>query len=338
MTDRKALVDSLEIAGMALATIDMIPVQKCFRFRDGVLTAYNDAVAVSVEVDVEGEFIVEGKVLLGLLTNTTSKDVTFEVDNEDLLIKAARSTFRLPVRDPAEFLFVAPKEPAATVIAYDFDFYTGLTLCAKTVSKSDTQRPLNGIYFKKGSLYSSDGDAISRYDLTGHKVNDSFLLPNQFCDILCAVTDTGLDKAELTLSKEWMTAEFEAVTVHGRPLNVDHIDLSVELKKTIKGAQEFVPLPDGLTQALNRSCVVTAYETVPTKLVVSKNRLKLHTKTSIGEVADSVAFPDHLDVEASVSAELFKQCLGDAIDKVLLTSEYCAFKGPKLFVALGNME
>src|ERR1700675_1985783 len=103
--NRKYLVDTLELIKPALSKDNTVPVFQCFTFQDGLITAYDDTVAIIGPTNCEDEFGVHGNTLLGLLSSSSVEEVDLSLDKNDLVIKMGKSTSRLPYIPGSDFIF-----------------------------------------------------------------------------------------------------------------------------------------------------------------------------------------------------------------------------------------
>jgi DNA polymerase III sliding clamp (beta) subunit (PCNA family) len=95
--ERKSLVTALELASRALADGNLVPIFKCFAFDAAkqTVTAYNDLIGIVAPCTVEENFCTDGKTLLGLLNHSRAEEVEISIEEQDVILKAARSTFKL---------------------------------------------------------------------------------------------------------------------------------------------------------------------------------------------------------------------------------------------------
>src|SRR5579859_5650958 len=83
--NRKQLSDTLELLKPALATTPMVRVFECFVFTRDKIYASNDELAITAPFRSDHSFAVNGRILLGLLHNSSSDDVTI------VLLSAAKN-------------------------------------------------------------------------------------------------------------------------------------------------------------------------------------------------------------------------------------------------------
>jgi len=348
--DRKKLVETLELASRALADSNLIPIFQCFAFTGETVLACNDNLAVVAPCQTDEAFAVNGGILLGLLKNSHSEDVEFAFgEGNDLMVKAGRSTFKLPWFPVEDFLFTPPTEPSPIRIPINEELIDGLTACLMTVSKDQAQAALMGICLTEKqhrvTLYSTDGDAISRYTTScPAKGTFSYLINNSFCEtVIKTFAAFEPKRGILGVSEDWAVANLDAgsglvYSVYGRLIEPDNpIDYEDWIKKTIKRPPQFIALPKGLEHALSRARVVADPESAKTVMTVDANRVKLLTETAMGVVRDTLAFGKHPGVTAAVSAELMQRCASLCSEMAILENCCCFKNEDKLFILTSNM-
>ena len=330
--NRQELLEKLELVGRALASDNLVPMFQCFCFDTKQVCCFNDQIAITAPCKTKEAFAVNGKVLLGLLQNCNAKSVDFSIE-DDLVITADDSIFKLPWFPKTDFLFVEPETSDGEDLTLNTDVIAGIEECLLTSAKDNAQAAFNGVWLTGDKLYSTDGDAISRYVLDAAS-SARGMLPSTFCDILTKVRTDGL----LTLTADWAIADLNSgYTVCARLIQVDNpLDHEAEIKKTLKGKITYQPVPDGLTNALSRARVLSDIESVPTQLTIENSVLTLLTRNQMGVVHDEIAFT-HPDVQANVSAEMIQRCAGMGYEMAIMEN-CCVFKqGEKLFILTSNM-
>lgn len=340
--NRKALIDKLELVGRALA--NLAPIYQSFTFTDGKVLAYNDAMAIVAPCKTPESFAVNGNILLGLLRNNTSEEVELKLNGHDLQIKAGKSNCKLPFLDEEAFLFVEPDDEWSEPLSISPSLIDGIKACLMTVCDDESKRALLGIAVrqdnKKMSLYSCDGDALTKFSMKAKSALTDCLLPTSFCETLVKIADEiGLDGSTIVTSEGWVKAYVNSgYIIYGRLQKIDTpFDYESIIKRTLKGKEICVPVPDDLNEALSRARVVADPESGKTILTVEKGVLNLLTETPSGVVRDSVPMDEHSDVQAMVSAELMQKMLVLSAEMSILEN-CCVFRnGEQLFQLLSNV-
>lgn len=346
--NRKGLVSRLDLVGRALADSNIIPAFQCFCFDKTTVKAYNDSLGIIAPCETKEAFAVHGSTLLGLISKSHSETAEFALtDKNDLTVKAGRSTFKLPWYPAEDFLFEEPNDKWALKLSLNEALIEGLSACLMTSSKDNAQPAFMGVCLmvKDGTffLYSSNGDAISRYALANSsKVKDTettYMLPNAFCEALIKITaDTEATSGTVEVSEGWAKATLNTgYVIYGRLIVVDNkLDYGGVIKRTVKKWPEFTGIPKDFDQALDRARVIADPESAKTVLTVEANRLKLLTQTNMGIVKDTLAF-EHPEVEAAVSAELVQRCASLSAEMAVLENCVIFKDGEKLLILTSNM-
>lgn len=345
--NREELVHKLELVSRALADNNLVPIFQCFVFNGKAVLAFNDTLGVEVDCPTEKPFAVSGKILLELLRNSTGDEVTFKITGHDLVVNVGKSNFKLPFFDESHFLFTKPKfVKTDTVVVLSEAMLNGFNACLLTTSSSDDQRAFMGVYLNQQgrtvNLYSTDGDAISRYRLdieAGSKSN--YMIHKAFCSALIQTAkETESSRGGLDLSSEWAVASLDSgYTLYGRMIELDApTDHEAEIKATLKGPVTVCPIPQELDKALSRARVLADPESAKTVLTVEGKSLRLLTETSMGVVRDVVPFGAHAAVSANVSAEFMQRCIG-LCDQMAIFERVCCFSraDKTLFILAGNL-
>lgn len=354
---RAELVKKLELVGRALAPTNMVPIFQSFVFDGKTVAAYDDSIGIIAPCETEAAFAVHGKTLLGLLSASRAPEVSFTIAEGELVVKAGKSTFRLPYQTKEEFLFQPPDEAWDVTVDFSAEAIAGLEACLMTVGRdAATQPALVGVWLKQAErFYSCNGDALSRFEAfparKGSKVLVDFMMPNAFCETLVKIVDETADVAaevaasvnRVKFNKGWAKASIGGwYTIYGRLIEnenpLDHEDL---ITKTLKGEVSYAPIPEGLDHALSRARVVADPESKPTQLTVKDGKLHLLTDTHLGVIRDVLPFK-HPDVVALVSAELLQRAIS-LTSEMAIMDNCCCFSGgsghikpPTLWQLLSN--
>lgn len=338
--DRKETVDTLDLVSKALSRTSLIPILQCFAFDGETVRASDDTVAIVAPCKTKEQFAAHGNTLLGLLKHSSAKELEINIEEQDVIIKAARSTFKLPWFPIEDYLFTEPEDKWAAEIAISEDLIAGITACVVTSSRDNSQPALLGVSLNGNKLYSSDSDAISEYVLEDKiKGKEPYMMPNVFCEaLLSVVEELEITAGTLELNKDWARATLEdGYVIYGRMIENDNpLDFAGQIEKTVKGELTFVEAPKGLDNALSRARVVADAETAKTVVTIEGGRMKLLTQTSMGIIRDSLAIADHEDVVANINAALMQRSL-KLCNEMTVREGFCCFKSNKLLVLTGNM-
>lgn len=310
--NRERLVATLEAVAPALATSNVVPIFQSFVFKEGYVSAYNDAIAIIGPSDWEGTAGFNGKTLLGLLKATKAEEVEIYLEEQYSLIKFGKTKSKLPFDPEENFIFTVPDAAWDAELALTQSFFESLDICLETVAKDQTQTALLGVTLEGKSMFSCDGDAVTKITMSKGIGKNRILLPTAFCEAVAKIWQTQeMTKGLLKFNDEWVFADFPGDWwVYGRVLKIDKpIDFDKEIKKVVTDEIEPQAIPEGLNEALDRALVISANHSQKTDLTVSKNKLDLHTETPHGEVADTLTFKGHPEASVSVSASHLQRAL-----------------------------
>jgi DNA polymerase III sliding clamp (beta) subunit (PCNA family) len=345
--NRQDLLGTLELASLALAEDDLIPIFKCFAFSGKTVTACNHTLTIVAPCHTEEAFCLHGPTLMGLLRASHAEDVTFELTVDDVIVKAGKSVFKLPWFPPEDFPWQAPEGKYDTKINVDADFIKGLENCLWSSSKDNTQTPLMGVHIKPArklglAMYSCDGDAVTRHLISGNATGSfDHLLPNAFCEVAVKLKKAfEIANSVLVTQKDWALLTLGTFKLYGRLIEIsnplDHEDL---IKKSLKVAPQWAVKPSGLDHALSRARVVADQESAKTVLNVSGGKLGLHTSASMGVIDDTLPYGDksYVDTTAYVSAALVQRCASLCTGMAIMDNCLAFRDGEKLFILVSNM-
>jgi hypothetical protein len=254
-----------------------------------------------------------------------------EVKNNQLLIQADKSEYNLPIKTADEFVW---QEPTFKHKEYDVDVIKGIECCLATCSENLALEAFARVYIGhsegKISIYSTDGDALTKYTTEIDGTSD-VCLSKAFCD---AVIKTGSGK--LVVGDEWVCSLFEDYKVYGRNLGATTFDYETNMAKIIGDTSSgLITIPPKFNDALTRARVVGDIETSPTTLYVENNELALLTETPFGEVFDSMK-AKHPNIEVKVSSALLQTSMVGCTD-IKVLKNCCIFKGKKIVRLVSNM-
>lgn len=336
--NRQYLVDTLELIRPALSKNDTVPIFQCFTFEQGFVTAYDDTIAIIGPNDSEDNFGVHGTVLLGLLSSSSAEEVTLDLDKNDLVIKMGKSVSRLPYVPSSDFLFKEPngkweKTPITLSVI------NALNLCLQTVSTDETQLALHGVTIELDTMFSCNGDTITRVRLKNSIGINRVLLPTAFVSSVLRLWEKlELTKGQLCFNDEWVWADFDDWAVYGRVLKIENpIDFDALIKQATKGSTKTVQWPKALNEALSRARVLADPESKRTDIAITKGYIRMRTETPMGEIKDEIKIDGHPDITTMINAGHVQEAL-QACDNIAFL-ENCTMleKAPSLLMIVSNM-
>lgn len=344
--NREGLVKTLGLLSMALPKQAVVQVLQCFVFNGKTVAAYNDSVAITAPCKA-GPFAVNGPLLLGLLETSLGEEAGLDPDETHVIVRCGRTTAKLPYLAEDSFLFEEPEGAGAALLKISPEVVTALEATLLTVSTDLAKPALMGVCLisdkKQTTLYSCDGDGMTKAPVGKGGTPLRLMIPSTFCEaVLKIIADTGAEGTLYRYGNEWVEAEFgNGYHVYGRLMEIDNpLDYEDLVDRTIKKSKSvYKQVPEGLAEALIRAQVITKLETAPTVLTIDPNqRIKLFTENRLGTVRDSFTFAGHPEVEASVSAELTGRAI-KLCPEMAVHANCVAYRHPDtgLFVLVSNM-
>jgi len=325
---RTDLLSRLGVVAPALADNSLIPALQHFWFLGDQIMAFNDRIAISTPLKTEFKGAVPGKTLIDLLKASQAKEVELIAENNNLLIKAASSKFRLGILPTDSFLFEMP-ELAKDHQTFPEDFYAAIDSCMRSVS-ADTSIPdqLGITLIPEDTtlhLFSTNNSTIStaKIKLKAAPKFKRVILSEPFCKQLLNLNEKGgrLEiNSEYALFVQGETSLFGRLIESGNPL--DFLDIfkhhtPPDYKKRL------IAIPTKLQLILERAIIITdttAADRKPTLISVKeRGRMSFGSKSDRGEVFDFMGIEEqHPEVQVRIEPKLIKLGYG-AFDKMLVT-------------------
>jgi DNA polymerase III sliding clamp (beta) subunit (PCNA family) len=337
--NRADLVKTLELVKPALATNNMVPIFQNFIFRESTVSAYDDAIAIVGPTECEDSFGVHGNTLLGLLSSSKVEEVEFDFKDQEIILQLGKSVSKLPTTPKEDFIFEEPTGKWNGKIPFTASLVEALELCLETVSSDATQKALHGITIQDDTMYSCNGDTLTRVRLKTSIGKKQIFLPTEFCEAVTKLwSEISITVGDLAFNDEWLFANFEDWSVYGRVLEIaEPIDFEDLIKRTVKSKVTLQELPEDFSDALSRARVLADAESKQTSVTVAKGRLKLLTETPMGEVKEDLSLKGHPDVITKINASHLAKAIG-VCDKIAF-HENCTVleRVPDVFQLVSNM-
>ncbi len=191
LINKKALIESMEMASEALGGVESPIDNQCFHFYDSVLQAYNGTMTVEVwtsPVNLNLKFSVPGSPLLSLLKTLNVDEIDLELENNSLKVSAGNVKCKFvttPITEP----LCAVKDHLVNVSGNLFkQIIDGLDMCRHVVSRDKTAGPICGINIDNDIIISSDKCRILKFDL-GVNCNINCVVPVDFVNVVSKYKD-----------------------------------------------------------------------------------------------------------------------------------------------------
>lgn len=330
--NRTKLVGILDVVGRAIERNNLLPIYEYYCFTGKTVFGWQDSFGIVALCEVPVPFAVHGPTFLGMLKSIKEDKVELEVTNGQLKITAGKTESVLPVKGPEDFVWHEPEFKVGGEI--DMDLIKGIECCIPTASENLAleafSRVYIGTYNDRLAVYSTDGDAFTRYVTTLTGKADT-CLSRAFCE---AIVKTGGGK--LVIGDEWVCSLFEDYKVYGPNLGSTTFDYEDYMEKILEGpVPDLTSFPLKFDDALTRARVMADIETSPTKMMIQKNQLALLTETPFGEVFDTMKLK-HPDIEVSFHAKLIQENMKGCSEFRAL-DKCCVFKGDQILRLTSNL-
>lgn len=310
--NREALLRLVNLVRPALSTQDYIPAFKTIRFADRYATAYNDILGIKIELPSSALSLglcLPGEMLIKTLSSFNAESVMLQPSDKDgsLLITSGRSKIKLPTIPAKNFVFAEPDGKAPT-FNLDDDMLTGIQLCLVGVSNDPTRPATQGVTLEvdgkgRAVLFSTDNATISMYR-TRSKLklpgDAPVIMPKLFCEQLVVLVK-AFPKSNIEL-------ELHPGAIVGYVLDEDEKEKAVIFTKTVADlepldflsivakhikvedlAEDVDEIPTTFDAAFERALLVLSSEVdKATKITFSKDGLRLHSTSALGEADDSI--------------------------------------------------
>jgi DNA polymerase III sliding clamp (beta) subunit (PCNA family) len=349
--DRKELLNALAIVEPSLATTDLIPVLTHFWFTGTEITAYNDAISISVPFETDFIGSIKGKVLYDFLSKCSASKVEFKDiepggksekgDDSNLLIKCGRATLKMRLFSEDSFLFKMPVYEEWDVLDIETDdLCSSLDVCLQSIGSHVSEPERNGITViskQRNVVHMFATDSITLSHCVGKNrarsnLPERFVLSYPFC-VAARRLFSKSKKKEYSMYVE----EDHAVIVFGNgvklfgrliddmhPLNFEGVFAKYLPDSDTK---IMVPLPKMLSVAIERAYVAVSRSAEPQTLfkVCEDNKgpcLRIEAVSEYGTVRDKIRLDGDIE-ELTVKVDLkrFRNCGLDVFDKVRFTDK-----------------
>ncbi len=319
--NRVDLVELLKRVEPALSAKNFIEVFSCFCFKKQTVTAFDDIVAISSPCHLEVEGGLRGKVLIDFVHAARGVDVAVEVgeDGNEAVIRSGRSRLTMPLLGMDDFIFEFPETPGVELPVTE-EFLNAFGQCLLSVGTDPSHPWRLGVtvsFDQTGvTFYSSDTTTITtrRLEMPVAKklVGRSFIFPPRFSELLA-----GLAKREeadvIIVDDDWVEARFKSqLRLWSKTVKAVEVERYTEMLATLDEARASRKVPKGFIAALDRALVVLSSRSEHgqlTEFTVADGKMKLFTKSPIGEVRDSFKLPEHPDVAVKAPPDRIKRAI-----------------------------
>lgn len=331
--ERKVLIDLLSEVAPALANNQLIPILAHFCFNGKTVTGYDGHMGISVAcaTDFKGGL---PPTLLALLNSSRSKAVELVQEDDTMVVKAAKSRFKMAVMPTEDFVFSMPKLPHDEAFPVDAGrFLQGLECCLRSTGNDTSSSDYMGVTLiadakaKKLRMFSTDRASVSSatVPLKGKVEFDRVVLATEFVKQVLRI-GKGATKLMMDIDDERTILKHGEATLFGKHVDLDNNPMDfvqiVDRAVTAANRKSMIDIPTAFAGVLERACIVTdsAVDKTRTQVKVVDGQASFKSKSERGEVTDTCQLKDHPDVSCAIDAGKFKAGYG-SFTEMLLTKD-----------------
>lgn len=295
--ERELLVEKLGQIEKAVGSDNIIQQLACVFFNEDSAVTYNDIIGMKTKLDVPIEGGLPLATLLALLRSSSVKEVEFGEAQDQLELKAGRSSYKLPFynSDSALFEFPKPDETWTKVVIGSSKFTNALQKALISTGRDIGTGFRSGVTLSFEEevvwIYSTDNVTMSRaatdLKLPKKLQNQEIIIPTQFAETL-----SGIGAKELLFSpdKGMVIAEGKGAQLFTRgSTQADSGKFEKVVETWLPEDVEFKPIPIELEPALNRAQLLSEDKM---DITVEEGTLRLQTHSHAGAIDDVVDFED----------------------------------------------
>jgi DNA polymerase III sliding clamp (beta) subunit (PCNA family) len=311
---RETLISLLEQVQPALSARQLQPVMGHYWFTGKNLMAFNGDIAISVACPTEFKGAV-APVVLQILKTHRANEVTFEPNDDVLVVKAGRSRIKLPMIGADVFtdVFTMPKFKEKEPLEIDpSKFMRAITSVCMSLGEDTSRSDYMGITFmrrEKGfDLYATDLATLSHAFLRMKAVPDweeRFIMSRHFARQLVKIGE-GATAIKMEITDGYSMFENHGVRLWGRLEEIDRpLDWATIMEQNFstKAKNGVSEIPARLAMMLDRACIITEGTIDKTRTQIScvKSKMKLDSVSERGEMHDVLDVGEQQrDVDVSV--------------------------------------
>lgn len=314
---------------------DIIPVLACFCFDGKTVTGFDDLVAIEAPCELPIHGAIKASVLSPWLSVVAGSEVKVEVKSGVAHFKCGRSSIKVPLLPPEDFLHSTAASKPADKLKPSEAFGPVFAKVMRSQG-TDTSDPTNcgvmlDLQSKGAVLYSGDGFSATRVQVAGLKGKGFYGLTPRFADVLGGMLGKFGD-VELLCSKDKIEARFESgVRIYGATNSeADKATLEGYFKRVggKEVAKRLVKVPKTLKSGLEQAVALGTHDrTAHAGVKITKDRLALSLDTEVGKLNYATQMKGHPEVAVKFNPELLLRSIDDA-EQITVLEDCIILSGP----------
>lgn len=187
MSDRKELLNKLELVTLVINHSSFVSEFKNFHFNKETLTATDGTITLMTSSPLPEEiFSVKADPFLNLLRNIKADEIKLKIKDDSLSVRTKKIEGKFTISTPRDFQI---EIPAPTEISNCPDLLAGIHLCSFGACKEKTSGAISGVRIEPTTIYSTDRFRVHRFKLEKNTYIPTITLPIKLTEILHKVKD-----------------------------------------------------------------------------------------------------------------------------------------------------
>lgn len=275
--NRKELVKALEVVRPALASKEMIEQTTCFAFINNKVVTYNDEISISYPLEIELEGAVNAEEFYSFVKKVKGEEITFEIENEEILLKAGRS--KAGLRRQSEILL--PLDEIAEVKRWNKlpdDFVKAVHFCMSACGRDMSKAISTCVHIKSDFVEGSDNIRLAGHSLSGKlKIKENILVP---ADTISKIIK--LIPIEFSTSEGWVHFKTsDGAVISCRTFDGVYDDMS----SFFEGTGENITFPKEIISILERARIFSKREVSldeSVEILLTRNKIQIKSESASG--------------------------------------------------------
>lgn len=320
--NRKELLEALTAIKGGLASKEMIEQSTSFVFQEGNVYTYNDEISVSHPLDLDFEGAIQAKELLAYLNKVKAEEITIEISESQLKIRAGRSKVGLNLQEEV----LLPIDEIGKIKKWNVlpeNFIKAVNFTMGACSSDLSQPILLCVHIKGRLIEGTDSYRIAQFNLEEEIPIPEFLIPASSC-------------MKLTAFKPIKIAEGEGGWVHFKNKNNSIMscrlfeDSYVNTQAFMKRKGDKVSFPKEMVEIIDRAGVISKKESRLDEAImvtIEKGKISIKAESEVGWFEEK-ARTDFVGEKMTftITPYLLRDILGET-NKGLLSSGSLLFIG-----------
>lgn len=307
--NRAELLETLDVAKLAIDSREFIPILSHFCFNKKYVTTYNDRIGIRIALKTNFSVALQAETLLKLVNSVSSEVVQVGFADKSVYFKsgAVRKGVRarLPYMNEEDFFFKWPNMKRLDLQKLDAGtaetFFRGLQLCLSSVGEQDPTQMGVTLTSKKGGmlLHSTNTKSISRFffknSVTSFKDD---ILPTDFCKALIKGWSVyGSEDVSIAKDRDSVLVRFGSHCVMYAKLisNKDPLNFEKVIKEYVPAGfkKEMQKWHEDFPEALQRAQIMLRADLDDLcRMHVDRALITIETKGPTGKLRSSAEFDD----------------------------------------------